>query len=203
MPPRPEAIGGGNPFEGLGRADDPNPSRAGDFPSLNTLPPDLPANDTAPPDPNLPQANGVIGNTPGAAEALKKAQELAKEEGKSTDEEKSFFDSDKKTDNAKTENTNSGEANFFKVVPDSPIRSTLVEIREGKYESALNHLSSMFARNPTAIEMQYLMAVSAVMLHRNTEAQAHYKKVLEYKLSPLRLRQMAQRGLDRLAVSSP
>ena len=38
LPARPEAVNGGNPFEGLGRPDDPNPSRVGDFPDLNTTP---------------------------------------------------------------------------------------------------------------------------------------------------------------------
>ncbi len=279
LPPRPEAIGGGNPLEGLGRADDPNPSRAGDFAALNTLFPtptpdanapsnslSFPANtqgdpltpssnpilnpdanaafnpgsapdstataypgttsvqqlinssspqnnplnnavrnatgdlnDSPPVDPNLaggPPLNAAIGNTPGAEEALKKAQELAKEEGRgeATEEPRSMFSNDK-NDNSNAQR----EANFFKVVPDSPIRTTLVDIREGRYEAALNHLSSMYARNPAAIEMQYLMGVSAVMLHRNAEAEMHYQKVLSDKLAPLRLKQLAQKGLGKLS----
>ncbi len=207
LPPRPEAIGGGNPLEGLGRTDDPNPSRAADFPNLNTLPTPTPdaISDAAPVDPNLsninnlaaPPANGAIGNTPGADEALKKAQQLAKDEGDGRSEDDgpgSMFGNDK------SENNNaSREANFFKVVPDSPIRTTLVDIREGRYEAALNHLQSMYARNPAAIELQYLMGVSSVMLHRNAEAEVHYQKVLNDKLAPLRLKQLAQKGLDKLA----
>ncbi len=199
LPPRPEAIGGGNPFEGLGRPDDPNPSRVSDFQTGDI-------SDASPVDPNLTNApnsnptppNGAIGNTPGADEALKKAQQLAKEEGDGRSEDDgpgSMFASDKSESNNAAR-----EANFFTVVPDSPIRTTLIDIREGRYEAALNHLQSMYARNPAAIELQYLMGVSSVMLHRNVEAERHYQKVLNDKLAPLRLKQLAQKGLNKLAT---
>jgi len=43
------------------------------------------------------------------------------------------------------------------------------------------------------------MGVSAVMLHRNAEAEMHYQKVLSDKLAPLRLKQLAQKGLGKLS----
>lgn len=207
LPPRPEAVNGGNPFEGLGRPDDPNPSRVGDFPDLNTTP--ASAADAAPQDPNLspnasPDPNSGpaagIGDTPGAAEALQKAQQLAKEEGTAgtpdadaATQKNSLLDQD-------TANKAAGknEASFFTVVPDSPIRTTLVDIREGRYEAALKQLKTMYERNPSAIELQYLMAVSAVMLRRNPEAIEHYRRVLDDRLAPMRLRQLAQKGLDKI-----
>ncbi len=211
LPPRPEAVNGGNPFEGLGRPDDPNPSRVGDFPDLNTTP--ASAADAAPQDPNLspnlspnaspdPNSNPAagIGDTPGAAEALQKAQQLAKEEGTAgtpdadaTAQKNSLLDQD-------TANKAAGknEASFFTVVPDSPIRTTLVDIREGRYEAALKQLKTMYERNPSAIELQYLMAVSSVMLRRNPEAIEHYRRVLDDRLAPLRLKQLAQKGLDKI-----
>jgi tetratricopeptide (TPR) repeat protein len=208
LPPRPDAIDGGNPFEGLGRPDDPNPSRVGDFPNLNTTQP-ASAADAAPQDPNLspnasPDPNSGpaagIGDTPGAAEALQKAQQLAKEEGTAgtpdadaATQKNSLLDQD-------TANKAAGknEASFFTVVPDSPIRTTLVDIREGRYEAALKQLKTMYERNPSAIELQYLMAVSAVMLRRNPEAIEHYRRVLDDRLAPMRLRQLAQKGLDKI-----
>lgn len=209
LPPRPEAVNGGNPFEGLGRPDDPNPSRVGDFPDLNTAQA-ASAADAAPPDPNLspnlnpnlsPDPNSGpaagIGDTPGAAEALQKAQQLAKEEGTADPDgaaqKPGLLDQD-------TANKAAGknEASFFTVVPDSPIRTTLVDIREGRYEAALKQLKTMYERNPSAIELQYLMAVSSVMLRRNPEAIEHYRRVLDDRLAPLRLKQLAQKGLDKI-----
>lgn len=201
LPPRPEAVNGGNPFEGLGRPDDPNPSRVGDFPDLNTAQA-ASAADAAPPDPNLsPDPNSGpaagIGDTPGAAEALQKAQQLAKDEGTADPDgaaqKPGLLDQD-------TANKAAGknEASFFTVVPDSPIRTTLVDIREGRYEAALKQLKTMYERNPSAIELQYLMAVSSVMLRRNPEAIEHYRRVLDDRLAPLRLKQLAQKGLDKI-----
>ncbi|CAN5411095.1 hypothetical protein BH11CYA1_BH11CYA1_36810 [soil metagenome] len=229
LPPRPEAINGGNPFEGLGRPDDPNPSRVGDFPELGGATADIPAaNSDAPVDPNLNQitnpqpstadttgspagaaagagvgvgaagaAADPAGGTPGAAEALLKAQQLAKEEGviDPSQQKPGLFGPEAAADKPAA---NQNEASFFKVVPDSPIRGTLVDIREGRYEQALNQLKTMYERQPTAIELQYLMGVSAVMLHRNSEAVAHYQRVLDDKLAPLRLKQLAQKGLTKL-----
>lgn len=240
LPPRPEAINGGNPFEGLGRPDDPNPSRVGDFPDLNTSTSSNTTNSDAPVDPNLqtganeygaavapasvtrgvaettgstgttrsaettgsagtavPGAADSIGNTPGAAEALLKAQQLAKEEGvlDPSRQKPGLFGPEADADKPAA---NKNEASFFKVLPDSPIRTTLVDIREGRYEAALNQLKTMYERKPTAIELQYLMGVSAVMLRRNPEAIEHYQRVLDDKLAPLRLKQLAQKGIDKI-----
>ncbi len=217
LPPRPDAIDGGNPLEGLGRPDDPNPSRVGDFPELNTTQA-ASAADAAPPDPNLspnlsPDPNSApaagIGDTPGAAEALQKAQQLAKEEGTggttgaagatgAADPDGTQKNSllDPETTNRPAASKN--EASFFTVVADSPIRTTLVDIREGRYEAALKQLKTMYERNPSAIELQYLMAVSSVMLRRNPEAIEHYRRVLDDRLAPLRLKQLAQKGLYKI-----
>ncbi|MDP3509500.1 MAG: tetratricopeptide repeat protein [Candidatus Melainabacteria bacterium] len=214
LPPRPDAIGGGNPFEGLGRPDDPNSSRMGDFPELNTsASSSAPGSaDAAPQDPNTNPTNTSdgIGDTPGAAEALLKAQQLAKEEGNAgtagtadttntadpnADPQKPGLLGRDSTDKSAA---NRNEASFFTVVADSPIRTTLVDIREGRYEAALNQLKTMYERNPAAIELQYLMAVSAVMLRRNPEAIEHYRRVLDDRLAPLRLKQLAQKGLDKI-----
>lgn len=225
LPARPDAIGGGNPFEGLGRSDDPNPSRAGDFPELNTSASASASADAAPQDPNTnpnqkpdaasPAANtpdskadgpadgtgNNIGDTPGAAEALLKAQQLAKDEGNASagdpngePQKPGLLDPDSTTKPAGNKN----EASFFTVVADSPIRTTLVDIREGRYEAALSQLKTMYERNPAAIELQYLMAVSSVMLHRNSEAIVHYRRVLDDRLAPLRLKQLAKKGLDKI-----
>ncbi len=211
LPPRPDAIDGGNPLEGLGRPDDPNPSRVGDFPELNTTQA-ASAADAAPPDPNLspnlsPDPNSApaagIGDTPGAAEALQKAQQLAKEEGTGGTTGTTDPDVAQKPGLLDPETTNrpaasKNEASFFTVVADSPIRTTLVDIREGRYEAALKQLKTLYERNPSAIELQYLMAVSSVMLRRNPEAIEHYRRVLDDRLAPLRLKQLAQKGLDKI-----
>jgi tetratricopeptide (TPR) repeat protein len=213
LPPRPDAIDGGNPLEGLGRPDDPNPSRVGDFPELNTTQA-ASAADAAPPDPNLspnlsPDPNSApaagIGDTPGAAEALQKAQQLAKEEGTAgTTSTAGAADPDGTQKNSLLDQDTASkaagknEASFFTVVADSPIRTTLVDIREGRYEAALKQLKTLYERNPSAIELQYLMAVSSVMLRRNPEAIEHYRRVLDDRLAPLRLKQLAQKGLDKI-----
>ncbi|MFA7337309.1 MAG: tetratricopeptide repeat protein [Candidatus Obscuribacterales bacterium] len=228
LPARPDAIGGGNPFEGLGRSDDPNPSRAGDFPELNTSASASASADAAPQDPNSspnqktdgpspaadsPEskadgpADGTgdgIGDTPGAAEALLKAQQLAKDEGTASTASAGDPDAESKKpglldpDPTNKAAASRNEASFFTVVADSPIRTTLVDIREGRYEAALSQLKTLYERNPAAIELQYLMAVSSVMLHRNSEAIAHYRRVLEDRQAPLRLKKLAQKGLDKI-----
>ncbi|MBP9089680.1 hypothetical protein KBI23_01540 [bacterium] len=208
LPPRQDAIGGGNPFEGLGRPDDPNSSRVGDFPELNTsASASAPSSaDAAPQDPNSNQPNTSdgIGDTPGAAEALLKSQQLAKEEGTANTANAADPNADPQKpgildpDSTNKPEANKNEASFFTVVADSPIRTTLVDIREGRYEAALKQLKTMYERNPAAIELQYLMAVSAVMLRRNPEAVEHYRRVLDDRLAPLRLKQLAQKGLDKI-----
>jgi hypothetical protein len=235
LPARPDAIGGGNPLEGLGRADDPNPSRASDFPDLNTTtptptpdanapadslsfpantkndppgpPPDSSSNDAPPIDPNLTQQTGALGQTPGAQEALKKAQDLARQEAgplpreadarEQKPDEKGMFEAIDEERAARS----SAEMSFFKVAPDTPVKSALVDIREGRYEQALYNLKNMYAKSPTAIEMEYLMGVAAVMLRRNSEAEQHYQTVINYNLAPLKLKQLAQKGLDKLRTA--
>lgn len=218
LPARPDAINGGNPFEGLGRPDDPNPSRVGDFLEPNTsASASAPGSADAPVDPNLTSdtpntpsqkedeaAADTTDSTPGAAEALLKAQQLAKEGDTASTANTTDPDADPQKpglldpDTTSAPTANKIQVSFFTVVADSPIRTTLVDIREGRYEAALNQLKIMYERNPAAIELQYLMAVSAVKLRRNTEAIEHYRRVLDDRLAPLRLKQLAQKGLDKI-----
>lgn len=130
-------------------------------------------------------------NTPGAEEAQRQAEELARQEGKLNGGEKQ----DGAGPAARSEPTSAG---FFKVVPDSPARIALVEIRQGNYDSALVHLNQLWRLNPQAIELQYLMGVACVMSRRPREAEEHYRAVLQSASAPAELKQLALKGLSRL-----
>jgi Flp pilus assembly protein TadD len=74
----------------------------------------------------------------------------------------------------------------------------LVEIRQGRYDQALNHLNQLWALNPHALELQYLMGVACVMSQRPREAEEHYQRVLQSPLASGELKQLAYTGLKRL-----
>jgi tetratricopeptide (TPR) repeat protein len=142
--------------------------------------------------------NGAaIGNTPGAAEALKQAQDLARQEGK-LPAESPGKDEDQQEQQRPHPREAAKSAGFFSVLPDSPAKVALVEIRQGRYDQALNHLNQLWALNPHALELQYLMGVACVMSQRPREAEEHYQRVLQSPLASGELKQLAYTGLKRL-----
>lgn len=127
---------------------------------------------------------------PGADEAQKQAEALAREEGRIPENERS--------EGRRQNRSEQPKGGFFSVLPDSPARTALYELRQGRYESALEHLKRLYSLNPHAVELQYLMGVACVMTQRPTEAEQHYRHVLESPQASAQLKQLAATGLRRL-----
>lgn len=143
--------------------------------------------------------NGAaMGNTPGAEEALKQAQDLARQEGKLPAESPGKDDGNQQEQQRPHSREAAKSAGFFSVLPDSPAKVALVEIRQGRYDQALLHLNQLWALNPHALELQYLMGVACVMNQRPREAEEHYQRVLQSPLASGELKQLAYTGLKRL-----
>lgn len=178
LPPRPEAIGGGNPFEGLGRPDDPNPSRIDE---VNGVPKDT-------------VVTGSEGPPPGpdgeSAEDLLKAN-LQKAAEPKAEPRKSLIKSA----------LGGPQPPGLASMPEPAAKLAINELRSGRYEEALKHLKILSHIHPQAPEVDYLMGVACVMLLRFDHAKAHYLKVLQSN-APAELKELARKGLSKLGHTS-
>lgn len=185
LPPHEDAIGGGNPFEGLGRPDDPGPSRRDKFDEFG--------NPIA-----APASSGSAGGTAAALTGEgDKAPTDEKEEtsGKEkTEEEKDFFAKSHPGHTAATQRQGGIS------IPDPAAKLALDELRSGRYEQALKHLENLARLYPKAYELDYLSAIACVMQHRFDEAEKYYRKVLGGTASA-ELKSLARRGLLKLGKS--
>ncbi|MDQ5963886.1 MAG: hypothetical protein QG625_40 [Cyanobacteriota bacterium erpe_2018_sw_39hr_WHONDRS-SW48-000098_B_bin.30] len=174
LPPRPEAIGGGNPFEGLGRPDDPNPSRIDE---VNGVPKDT-------------VVTGSEGPPPGpegeSAEDLLKANQPKVKEPKA-EPKKSLI----------KPALDSPQPGGLASMPEPAAKLAINELRSGRYEEALKHLKILSHIHPQAPEVDYLMGVACVMLLRFDHAKAHYLKVIQSN-APDELKELARKGLTKL-----
>jgi hypothetical protein len=174
LPPRPEAIGGGNPFEGLGRPDDPNPSRVDEF---NGVPKDtvVTGSEGPPPGPNGEAGEDLLKTN------LPKVNEPKAEPRKSLIKPA----------------LGSPQPAGLASMPEPAAKLAINELRAGRYEEALKHLKILSHIHPQAPELDYLMGVACVMLLRFDHAKAHYLKVLQSS-APDDLKELARKGLTKL-----
>lgn len=181
LPPREDAIGGGNPFEGLGRTDDPNPSRVEKY---QTQTPAAEA-ETAP---TASQESST--KTPETEAA---AREKPPQSGAPGD--KPSPPGEKKKEQRKWKLLS--EPKTMSAVPDPMVKEALREMQKGRYQDALKHLDGLKRLYPNAPELDYLMAIACVMSLRFEEARQHYEKVLQSQAPP-ELHDLARKGLNKL-----
>jgi|GEM_PF-2748338 len=93
----------------------------------------------------------------------------------------------------------SGKASTFRSgpLPDSPAGLIVQEMRIGNYQRALQGLDRQLESNPEAYELEYLRAVSLVMLKRQAEAMTSYHKIIDGNARP-EIKRLARQGLAKL-----
>lgn len=200
IPARPEAIGGGNPLEGLGRPDDPNPSRREEFEGK-----DAGASGNTSKDQSTD--NGLV--NPNAAGAPPAQEGTADQEAAATasaigtnpstrapsepnkeakTKAHSLFD---KTETDRDQNTP------VSAMPEPMAKIAITALRQGKYEEAVKNLESLSRIHPQAPEIDYLMGIALTMTCRFPQAIEHYKKVVDSS-APKELKDLARAGLHKL-----
>ncbi len=178
--PAPDAIGGGNPFQGLGRPDESAPSRRSQFetdPSGSSNPPAGSVNPNVPPD--LPPAP-----TTDPVELQREKEEKERElEAQKKAEEK------EKANATKTSSVNAS---------DTPLKKAMLEMNLRNYDQSLALLDNIIATNPKSAEAHYLKAVVYVLTRKYDSAASEYRQVLKTDPSPT-LSRKARAGLTKLA----
>ncbi|CAN5427933.1 hypothetical protein BH10CYA1_BH10CYA1_59570 [soil metagenome] len=179
IPPAPDAIGGGNPFQGLGRPDEPAASRRSQFetdpsgssnPSAGSVNPNLP--------PDLPPAP-----TTDPIELQREKEEKEKE-----------LEAQKKAE----EKEKRGEAKSQASAADTPLKKAMLEMHLRNYDQSLSQLDDIIATNPKSAEAHYLKAVIYVLTRKYDAAASEYNVVLKNDPSPT-LSRKARAGLTKLA----
>lgn len=149
LPADPNAAGGGNPLEGLGRTDDPNPART---PDASMPAPDGSSN-PPPPDGSMSgdTSSDTTSDTAPAQDGLIPPD--------------SSGDVPKPPSPAKPANT--------------PLKKALAQIMLGKYDAGLTILNAYIEKNDKDAQAHYLKAVALVMLRQFSLARKEYGLVLK------------------------
>lgn len=219
IPPHKDAIGGGNPLQGLGRPDDPEPSRVEEYleslksadTNQDASPPqtDGTASDTT--DKEQGAASGKIqegkdaapdNNPESNSKGSKKATEIKASEEKSED-----------SGNSKTTETTEPEGKDNERSPlvappfnlsspqqldsNTPHRKALVLIQNKSYGEARSLLEKEKSDYPGDTRLRYLLAVVYVLTNEVERAKAEYRFVIE-KTADQKLKELANMGLKKL-----
>ncbi len=183
IPPAADAIGGGNPFQGLGRSDESAPSRRSQFetdPSASSNPSAGSVNPNVPPD--LPPAP-----TTDPIELQREKEEKEKE-----------LEAQKKAAEKEKEKEKEREAKSLATTADTPLKKAMLEMHLRNYDKSLSLLDDIIAMNPKSAEAHYLKAVIYVLTRKYDAANAEYNLVLKNDPSPT-LSRKARAGLTKLA----
>jgi hypothetical protein len=202
IPPHPEAIDGGNPFQGLGRSDDTGPSRWQQY-----LKPD----GTSLPNPNDPANSGSVA-TPSSdnkpVETVPKLPSELTEPGHEVPKENALKETalekkeEAKENETKKEETKKEEGlSAAKIEKDSPTRRALHALQTGHYEEALTKFKALSVQNAGDAQVHYLLAVTNVMLRKFPEASTQYKLAAKLAGPGSHLAELAEEGLRKLAIS--
>lgn len=178
IPPAPDAIGGGNPLQGLGRSDESAPSRRSQFetdPAGSSNPPAGSVNPNVPPE--LPPAP-----TTDPIELQREKEEKEKE-----------LEAQKKAEEKEKER----EAKLPAAAADTPLKKAMLEMQLRNYDKSLAQLDDIIATNPKSAEAHYLKAVIYVLTRKYDAATAEYNLVLKNDPSPT-LSRKARAGLTKL-----
>ncbi len=177
LPPSTDAIGGGNPLQGLGRTDDSTPSRRSQFESSDpstagsvnpNIPPNLPPEPTS--DPIQLQRE--------KEEKEKELEAQKKEEAKEKGRE--------------------GAAKLPSTMVDTPLKKALLALHLHNYEQSMAELDNIVEANPKNAEAHYLKAVILVLTRKYEAAAEEYHLVLKSAPSPT-LSRRARIGLSKLS----
>ncbi len=216
LPPHPDAPGGGNPIQGLGRSDDPYPARYKDF----VQPPDKSAN----PDGELESSQGTesseaekSGEKP--TEAAPSAGELERvlgagepHAGETPPPAQARIPNPKDLEKLrealeKHASQRGGEPHLVPPPPPltgpqatstTPERTALAMIKVGHFQQAETKLRELVLNEPNNMHARYLLAITLVHSRKFQEAKSEYAHVVQNSKNP-NLVQLAQAGLEKLA----
>lgn len=185
IPASPDAIGGGNPFQGLGRNDEASPSRRSQFES-----PDPPSASNSP-------IGGTAGSTnPSVPPDLPPAPSTDPIELQRQQEEKEKELEEQKKLEAKEKDHERNQ----KLAPaiDTPMKKALLEMHLHNYSESLTQLDEILAKSPRDAQAHYLKAVVFVLTRKYEAAEKEYRLVLQSAPSEI-LTRKARAGLVKLA----
>lgn len=180
IPAAPDAVGGGNPLQGLGRNDENSPSRRSQFESVTggtSAPIAGSTNPNVPPD--LPSA---------PLDPIQLQREREEKEKQQLDAKKA---EDSEREKEKLRNTPSA-------VVDTPLKKALLQINMHNYPESLIQLDDIIAAQPRNAEAHYLKAVVFVLTRKYDDAATEYQLVLKSDPTPA-LSSKARTGLMKLA----
>lgn len=184
IPAAENAIGGGNPLQGLGRPDDSGPSRRSQFEAPDSASPSssssaIPGstNPNIPPDLPPPPSIDPIDVQRDKEEKEREAEELKKQENRALEKEEA----------AKIPNP----------AIDTPMKKAMLEMHLHNYDACISQLDDILMHNPKSAEAHYLKAVAYVLTRKYGDAEKEYRLVLSNGASE-RLSQKARNGLAKL-----
>ncbi len=216
LPPHPDAPGGGNPIQGLGRSDDPYPARYKDF----VQPPEKSSgsqegeSESQSTESSDAEKSGEkpIGEAPTAAD-LDKA--LGEKSGEPSGSEPPHEKGQPRLPTAKDleklrevleKQSRGGQTHLVPPPPpiagpqatsSTPERTALALIKVGHFTEAETKLRELVLNEPNNMHARYLLAVTLVHSRKFQEAKSEYAHVVQNSRNP-NLVQLAQAGIDKL-----
>ncbi|MBX9666206.1 MAG: hypothetical protein K2X93_01250 [Candidatus Obscuribacterales bacterium] len=213
LPPHPDAPGGGNPIQGLGRNDDPYPARYKDF----VQPPDKSANPEGETDSSHSTESSEAEKSgekpteaaPGAGE-LERVLGAGEPQPGETPPGQARIPSPKELEKLREalEKHASHRSQPQLVPPPPPItspqatsttpeRTALAMIKVGHFQQAETKLRELVLNEPNNMHARYLLAITLVHSRKFQEARSEYAQVVQNSKNP-NLVQLAQAGLEKL-----
>ncbi|MBI1269577.1 hypothetical protein GC174_04005 [bacterium] len=200
IPPADDAVGGGNPLQGLGRPDDPGPSRVEDY--LNSLKStilDTEDGGAKPIDAQSDQQSGAASDTNNTTDSA-----LPTTEGEQKpdtlppipaddDQTKKYAESNLLPPPPPTESTTERTAEKA----DTPHRRALTMIQKRNYQEAVVLLNREKDLAPGDLKLRYLLAVAYVLQGKESLASTEYRYIITNSRDE-RLKELARTGLAKL-----
>ncbi|MCA9803309.1 MAG: hypothetical protein KC777_15165 [Cyanobacteria bacterium HKST-UBA02] len=201
LPPAPDAIGGGNPLQGLGRPDDPGPSRMDQFNPPGTIDTSREGADTASDTIINQNQNQIPGapNLPGGAASPENQGGLPPE----PDANGQLPAQIQGQIQGQSQGQLPGQPAQFQQAappsrPDTPLGRALTLIDRKQFSSASESLQDILKKEPDNPIAHYLMAITQVYLRNNEEARRQYQWVIENSPDE-KLKELGRRGLAKLS----
>jgi tetratricopeptide (TPR) repeat protein len=179
-----EPPSGANPFQGLGREDDPGPNRV-----------DPPPQTAAASEGDTPAA-GDKGADTGSDGKVQSAQELAEEDEKKREEEERNREERRKAEReAEKEKDALGHGHHGH--SNDPLKVAIQQLHIRQYDKCLELVDKVLQMNPNNPQAHYVRGVAYVMTRQYSKAAAEYREVL--KLAPTgKIAQLASEGLRKI-----
>lgn len=187
----PEPPSGANPFQGLGRGDDPGPNRT--LPAAGTAAPEQPA--AAGSAAGAKPADQPIGGTKPEKTLEQQVEEdrtkAAEEDARNRAEEEK-----KRAEEFEALSRKAGQGASAATVYD-PLKEALFDLHSKEYEKCFNTLNKILLENPNNPSARYVRGVAYVLTRQYAKAADDYRQVLRL-LPGSELANRASEGLKKI-----